>query len=510
MKQIAVLIVLLFLAGTVAAEEFVTGFVFDDVNRNGKKEKAEKGIPQVAVSNGKDVVLTDMSGKYKLPIGADNIIFVIKPTGYKTATDEFNIPKFFYIHKPAGSPELKYKGVEPTGKLPKSLDFALQKYDEPDAFTALIFGDTQPYNETEIDYLTRGIIAEAAETAKEAMFGITLGDLVGNNLSLHLPYKHAIKKVGIPWYNVMGNHDRNYDTDEDRLSDEAFEAAFGPNNYSFNYGMVHFVVLDDIFSLSKGGKYTGGLRSDQLEFLANDLKHVSPSQLLVIALHIPLTGIEAGAFREDERKKIYALVKDYPRVLVLSAHMHFQCQSFAGNIHEYNVGATCGDWFSGTMDKNNLPLSIMCDGTPPGYAFLRIAGNNYALNYKVFDKPTEYRMSIYSPKVVRAKASTTANIYANIFMASERDVVEYRIDNGEWSKMQLTKEFDPAYYRYVQDWDYLDELVPGRRPSNPEICRHLYKARLTTNLPIGEHRIEVRTKDMFGQTYSQQSLYRVE
>ncbi len=60
----------------------VKGIVFEDVNRNGKREAGEKGIPGVSVSNSREVVSTDAGGRYELPVGDDNIIFVIKPSGY--------------------------------------------------------------------------------------------------------------------------------------------------------------------------------------------------------------------------------------------------------------------------------------------------------------------------------------------------------------------------------------------------------------------------------------------
>ncbi|MDR0612509.1 MAG: hypothetical protein LBG45_03315 [Dysgonamonadaceae bacterium] len=260
---------------SVSARSFVTGTVYEDLNRNGRQDRKEKGIAGVAVSNGTDVSLTDASGQYRLPAGDDFIAFVVKPSGYQTALDGFNLPQSYYLHKPAGSPDSFYKGVNPTGALPASVDFALYKYDEPEAFTALLFGDTQPYNEQEMEYLERGIIAEA-QNIGGVSFGITLGDLVGDRLDLHLPYKQAIKQTGIPWYNVMGNHDMNYDAGEDRLSDESFEASFGPNNYAFNYGKAHFIVLDDILYPHPltGKGYWGGLRDDQLAFVMNDLSFV--------------------------------------------------------------------------------------------------------------------------------------------------------------------------------------------------------------------------------------------
>ncbi len=127
MKTKINILIMLFclLAMETRAQQKALGYVFEDSNKNGKKDRNEKGIANVAVSNGYDVVLTDNNGKYELIVEDDNIIFVIKPSGYKPLVDDNNLPKFYYIHKPLGSPQLKYAGTPPTGKLPKSIDFPL-------------------------------------------------------------------------------------------------------------------------------------------------------------------------------------------------------------------------------------------------------------------------------------------------------------------------------------------------------------------------------------------------
>ena len=88
------------------------------------KDDNEKGLPGVRVSNGQEVVKTDANGQYSLAVSDDTILFVIKPHGFITPVDENRLPRFYYIHKPHGSPEgLKYAGVAPTGPLPESVDF---------------------------------------------------------------------------------------------------------------------------------------------------------------------------------------------------------------------------------------------------------------------------------------------------------------------------------------------------------------------------------------------------
>ncbi|MBN1144395.1 MAG: metallophosphoesterase, partial [Bacteroidales bacterium] len=126
------------------------GMVYTDLNKNNIKDRKEKGIANVAVSNGKDVVVTNAKGEYTLPVDNDNIIFVIKPGNYDLPVNATNQPKFYYIHKPNGSPVLKYTGVPPTGPLPASVDFPLIPAATKDSFRVLIFGDPQPYSLEEV------------------------------------------------------------------------------------------------------------------------------------------------------------------------------------------------------------------------------------------------------------------------------------------------------------------------------------------------------------------------
>ena len=188
------------LAFGVQAQHMATGTVFNDLNQNGKQDRREAGIPNVAVSNGEDVVVTDAKGKYELTVGEDNIVFVVKPSGYTLPLDELNHPQSYYIHKPQGSPkELTYPGVAPTGPLPKSIDFGLQQTEESNQFRALVFGDPQAYTEQEIAFFNRAMVDEV-EGIQGVSFGISLGDLVGDDLTLHPKYKAS---VGRNWYTLV-------------------------------------------------------------------------------------------------------------------------------------------------------------------------------------------------------------------------------------------------------------------------------------------------------------------
>src|SRR5690606_30186050 len=121
-------------------------------------------------------------------------------------------------------------------------------------------------------YIAHDVVEDLVGT--DASFGVTLGDITFDNLDLFEPQAKMIALLGIPWYNVIGNHDINYDAGHDHHSDETFERVFGPSYYSFDHGPVHFLVLDDIEWLVNEdgkGRYRGGLGKEQMEFIKNDL-----------------------------------------------------------------------------------------------------------------------------------------------------------------------------------------------------------------------------------------------
>ena len=206
--------------------QIARGVVFHDANGNQQWDAGEKPLSGIRVSNGTDIVMTDDQGRYELNVGDDTILFVIKPRGWRTPMSDDMLPRFYYIHKPAGSPEFKFPGVAPTGPLPESVNFPLTPQEEPEKFQAILFGDTQPRNQTEVDYIAHDVIENLVGT--KAAFGVTLGDIVFDDLAVMEPLNKTIALLGIPWYNVIGNHDINYDARNRKQANETYERVYGP------------------------------------------------------------------------------------------------------------------------------------------------------------------------------------------------------------------------------------------------------------------------------------------
>ncbi len=258
----------------------VSGIVYE--NRSGalRRQMSDPSIAGVLVSNGRDVVKTDADGRYTLPIDEESVIFVIKPAGYAVPVDEEMLPRFYYIHQPAGSPQdlnLRYRGIDRTGQLPESVDFALTKTVEPQKFDVIVFADPQPESALEVDFIRDDVVN--ALIGSSAAFGMTIGDIMYDDLSLYPRLNRIIGQIGLPWYNIGGNHDLNYEAPSAKYSRETFKRIYGPPYYAFEYGGALFLMLDNVnylgFDAAKPGgqgKYEGRFGQRQIDFIANVLK----------------------------------------------------------------------------------------------------------------------------------------------------------------------------------------------------------------------------------------------
>jgi len=436
------------------------------------------------------------------------IVFVIKPSGYRVPVNEMQLSAFYYVHKPNGSPTLRYSGSVPTGRLPEQVNFPLIKYDEPDDFNIVVFGDTQPYSDREIDFLKRSVV-EKMIGITDIAFGATLGDLTGDRPDLFEPISSLIAQIGVPWHHVIGNHDHNFDTDNDRTASEAYEAFYGPATYSFNYGKVHFIVADNIIhSLNDEGRarYVGGLREDQFRFIENDLQLVPADYLVVFMAHIPLFDEGGETFLHADRNRLFAALSKFPHTLSLSGHTHYiKPYFFDGSEgwqreqphHHMNIGAICGDWWRGVVDQYDLPGTMMRDGSPQGYFVMKFTGNNYGYDYHVVRYNDPQQISLYQQD---------QSLYANFFTGNKFSNLRYRINGGEWQPMQMVFERDPLFSSIRQRWD--DETgLPGRTPSRPVISEHLWKADI--HVPHSYSIVEVEATDMYGRTFMQKMLSHV-
>ena len=508
--RVACLLALLASLGSGTELEEARGRVFDDRNGNGSRDEGEAGVPGVRVSNGREVVVTDEQGRYSLPVTDDTIVFVIKPRGWMTPLSPDNLPLFHYVHKPAGSPPgLEFPGVAPTGDLPASIDFPLRRAPEPDRFRMVVFGDPQSRNLKEVDYLARDVVEELIGV--DAAFGTSLGDIAFDDLSVLEPQNAVVGRLGIPWHHVHGNHDMNYDVATDELADETWERIYGPPTYSFDWGPVHFIVLDGV--AYEGDPETRKYHSElgrHLEFVEADLRHVARDQLVVLLMHIPL-------LETVDRQRLFDLLADFPHTFSLAAHYHYQRHVFFGaeegwkgaQPHHHLIHATaCGSWWSGVPDEIGIPNATMMCGAPNGYSIVSFDGNRYSVRFKAARRPAQLQMHVWAPASIAPEELESARVWVNVFAGSERSRVEMRVGGGEWAALERRAGPDP-YYMAMKAGE-VGVPPPGRALPEPVDSPHLWVGGLPVGLESGAHVIEVRTTDMFGRTDHGRRVMRVE
>ena len=502
------------------AGETATGIVFEDKNQNLKKDFDEKRIAKVMVSNQHEVVLTDESGQFSIPVDESSVIFITKPAGYNVPLNNHNQPQFYFIHQPKGSPsEYKYPGVSPTGALPESIEFPLFKSEEPAKFEALIFGDPQPHNQERINYLRDDILADLLGT--DAAFSLSLGDIAGDNLAVYDPLIRTMAALGIPNYYLPGNHDTNNESAGDEMSLETYKSKFGPSYYSFDYGQTHFVIMDSVewhgATKDKKAWYRGMFGKRQLEWLTNDLQYVPKDKLVVFAMHIaPYTIISNSASDNIiDREAMFRIIEDREHLLILTGHNHTSEHHFIGEaegwkgkkpLHIIICTAMCGSWYSGPKDERGIPAATQQDGAPNGYYVFRFDGNQCSEKFIPAGLDHDFQIRIESPVgTIKAEQIKDLQVVANIFDGSARSTVTCQIDTLAPSSMNQQVMKSPFFDRLIKENKDKFRSWIQPCPSN-----HFWTSPLPADLKPGLHTIVVKTTDQFGNTFSGKAIFEIE
>ena len=511
-----------------------TGQVFLDSNKNGSLDAAERGIAGVRVSNGLDVVTTNDEGRYTLPVDEQSIIFITKPRDYAIPVNAHMLPQFYYIHQPAGSPAgMRYEGIAPTGPLPEQIDFPLIERQESSQFEAILFADPQPQTQRELDYIRDDVVAELIDT--QAAFGMTLGDILYDDLSMFPRYNAVIAQIGIPWYNVPGNHELNFEADSDEYSLETFKKFFGPPYYAFEYADALFVVLDNIDYQGNGkadpgdvrgnGGYEARISKRQLRWLEKELEFVDKDRLVFVATHAPL-GSEVTSSATDNRRGLFQLLSGRPNLYSVAGHTHTNNHLYfgeedgfdgPGTFHHHVLATVSGSWWSGPFDERGIAISDQRDGTPNGYHILEVDSTDLVVRYKGAGKPADQQMRIRfdvthhqleangmrdfrAGQLLDGRMSqdelAAASIMVNLFDGGPKSQVSYRVNDGVYRPLERNLRKDPymleQFVRHASDKKSFVQAT---------VSTHLFEADLDADLPPGVHTVTVRAADEFGRIH---------
>jgi len=310
----------------------IKGTIYHDKNNNGIQDKNEEGIAQVSVSDQVQVVKTDATGHYE----------IINSTGFG----------FVFISQPLGFTATRWHQKITTEKT--AYNFALKSSATAASFTFIHASDTH-ISEKSLDRMQK--LREVVETTKPE-FVLVTGDLVKDALRVseteasgyYELYKKEIEKFSVPIWNIPGNHEifgieRHLSLvgkTHPLYGKKMYHHYLGPNYFSFNYGGVHFVGLDDVDFEDLW--YYGHVDSTQLKWLKADLANVPSTMPVITFNHIPFFSgslstnafTETGPGRTLEREQgvlefrhvvsnaheVIKIIKTHPYPIALSGHNH--------------------------------------------------------------------------------------------------------------------------------------------------------------------------------------------
>ena len=329
----------------------------------------------------------------------------------------------------------------------------------------------QPYNKNEVEYVRDSFVKDVRTNNADALFCLSMGDNVGDDLSQYSRLLATLGTMGMPVYYVPGNHDANYDSSLPDNSYDTFKANVGPTYYSFNYGKVHFVILEDI--VMKSGSYNGGISDTQMTWLANDLATVPQDHLIVLNLHIPIVtdwDTPGTQHQVSNRDTLYKLLAGR-NVVALAGHTHTVAHFFPGDqldgwgqpipIPEIIVGAVCGSWWSCDIDEAGVPTAYMRCGAPRNYEVFEFNDNQYVDTFKATLRGAELQMhvslltdsfrtwfttnsdpntptskllsrnALIARNVVKTSELATAKLVTNVYNGGNRSLVMCQFDGRE-------------------------------------------------------------------------------
>jgi len=431
-------------------------------------------VEGVVLNDGKNFTVSDKSGIYYLPsdLTLSKYVRISIPGGFEIEKD---VVSSFYS---------KLSNNVPVNRK----DFKLKKRTtSSDEFVYIAISDPQVKTNSDVSRFDKESISDIKATIQsnsdKDVYAMTLGDNVFDKMNLFPVYKSMLSSFKIPVFSTIGNHDfdlqySDLHNSKDPLSnyaEETYESFFGPTDYSFNVGKVHIISMKNIDYLG-GKKYTEQFTPEQLEWLKKDLSYVTPNSIIFLNMHAPTSNkSNGGSGNTRNTAELLELLKGY-QVHVFAGHTHFyENEEPAPGIYEHNIGAACGAWWAGSVNR--------C-GAPNGYLIVNVKGKDVTWHYKSTGKELSYQFRVYRP----GEFSTQANyIVANVWDWDSSYQVKYYEDGVIKGSLE---QFDD------EDQDFIT-MKNGKGTGYHTM--HLFR----TIPGEGTKNIKIEITNRFGEVYSQ-------
>jgi len=160
-------------------------------------------------------------------------------------------------------------------------------------------------------------------------------------------------------HTVPGEHDTTDPTVTEYFN-RFGKASDNKGYYSFDHAGVHFVALINVLQFKPGG--LGTLGTDQLAWVAADLKGRSDSTPIVVFAHMPLWTIyEPWGWGTGDADQLMEQLRRFGSVTVLNGHIHQIVQKVEGNVTFHTARSTAYPQPTAGMGSGPAPLKVAAD-----------------------------------------------------------------------------------------------------------------------------------------------------
>ena len=474
-------------------------------------KQSGQAIENVVVSDGFSCVKSDKNGVYQIVRhDKSTMVYLSVPAEYEIPVDAGNHPAFFKRFTLAKDERFRH-------------DFQLELLPggKQTQFTLLALADIQVHDSNDVDRFRDETIPDINELVPTLVnpYAITLGDITNkNNSAMWTKVRQAMTNQSLTFMQCMGNHDHlnelspndHSKTTSYWKSVENFQKYFGPQNYSFTRGDVHFVVLDNCLHGEKPDnagathEYATGLYDWGYEWFLQDLSFIPKSKAVVLCCHIPFR--DGGGDNHNNgryRKEILNKLSEYREAHILIGHTHHMYNWIhtvnGKRIQEHINAAVCGQMWHGPIGR---------DGAPNGYGVYEFEGTtlkNYWFKGTGVDKDVQMRCykggeEIYDPRM-NVNMTAKKNIFPSYSWGLKDHIVAniWNIELGEWEVTLWQNGQKVCEMTNFRDYDYYAlywfcEIYGSSSTSYQHKSHHLYYGKLKDpNAPF-----EVRAVDRRG------------
>ena len=491
----------------------------------------EEGKPMegVVVSDGFTCVKTDSIGRYKLLTNKDSRFVYYTIPDYCEVLTHSETDRTALFYQPIVSKRKTYNFT--LHRLPhgKEKNYRLIVFGDPqvtNAFNPYFTGpNDDPVKKTDLERFTEETMTDVKETignlpAGTPVYALSMGDNVqyygGYNASLEEGIRKAMGSSKARVFSVIGNHDQ----DNNPLYKRKWEDSFGPTDYSFDRGDVHYVCFNNVHFFRGMSYYQPGeLMESQLKWLRQDLALADKSKKLIVSYHIPLTfgtrpsknaeplniTTEEGHYSSSILSTILKEAKAFKGGYELfCGHTHFAINHEI-NFHGQRVLEHCHAAACGNIWQSNINIC----GTPNGYYVYSIEQNRLTnAYYKGTFWPAERQMSLFYANTNFNGESYATDwslphnekvVVANVFNADSRWKVVAIEDGHEHEMKRLNSKGQDAFATgYHLKYNKAVSAYFVSKRNGYLIMNHLYYY-----IPKSkEAHIIVKATDPYGNTYT--------